>query len=140
MASDVAKTLKPTGRFHPVAEYSATLPSHYYCAPEIYQREKEEIFFKSWQYAGALEDLQKPGDYVTSRIFDQQILVLRAKDGDLRAFYNVCMHRGHILAEGKGNKTVITCPFHAWSYDTTGALKPPAMPRTWPVSGSKISG
>ena len=123
MASDAAKPLKPTGKFHPVAECSATLPSHYYRAPDIYEREKEEIFFKSWQYAGALEDLQQPGDYVTSRIFDQQILVLRARDGELRAFYNVCMHRGHILAEGKGNKTIITCPFHAWSYDTTRALK-----------------
>ena len=48
---------------------------------------------------------------------------MRAKDGRLRAFYNVCMHRGHVLAEGHGNKSIFTCPFHAWSYDTTGALK-----------------
>ena len=49
--------------------------------------------------------------------------MVRARDGRLRAFHNVCMHRGHVLAEGKGNKTIFTCPFHAWSYDTTGALK-----------------
>ena len=123
MASQAVPSDQPTGRFHPVAEYSATLPSHYYCDPAIHEREKEEIFFKAWQYAGALEDLQNPGDYVTSKLFDQELVVVREKDGALRAFYNVCMHRGHILAEGKGNKTIFTCPFHAWAYDTTGALK-----------------
>lgn len=67
--------------------------------------------------------MQSAGDYITADILDQKILVSRGKDGALRAFYNVCMHRGHILAEGKGNKTIFTCPLHAWSYDTTGALK-----------------
>lgn len=123
MASQSVPTDKPTGTFHPIAEYSATLPSHYYCDPAIHELEKEKIFYRAWQYSGALEDLQNPGDYVTSKLFDQQLLVVRAKSGELRAFYNVCMHRGHILAEGKGNKTIFTCPFHAWSYDTTGALK-----------------
>ncbi len=102
---------------------SATLPGHYYCEPAIFAREADEIFFRSWQFVGFTFDLRNAGDYITADLLDQKILVVRGKDGNLRAFYNVCMHRGHILAEGSGNKTIFTCPFHAWSYDTTGALK-----------------
>ena len=110
-------------QFHPDPEQSATLPGYYYYDSDIYEREKQEIWFKTWQFVGYIYDLQSAGDYITADILDQKILVSRGKDGTLRAFYNVCMHRGHILAEGKGNKTIFTCPFHAWSYDTTGALK-----------------
>ena len=112
-----------TSLFHPDPERSATLPGSYYFDPGIYAREVEEIWFKTWQFVGYARDLARPGDYVTADLLDQKILVSRGKDGRLRAFHNVCMHRGHVLAEGKGNKTVFTCPFHAWSYDTTGALK-----------------
>ena len=110
-------------RFRREAERSGTLPAHYYFDPEIFAREKEEIWFKTWQFVGYLSDLEQPGDYITADLLDQKILIVRGKDRRLRAFYNVCMHRGHILAEGKGNKTILTCPFHAWSYDTTGALR-----------------
>ncbi len=121
--SNAATKLEPTGKFHPIAEVSATLPSRYYFDPAIYRREQDAIFFKSWQLAGYRHDLAEPGAYVTADVFDQKIVVVRGKDGVLRAFYNVCMHRGHTLAEGKGSKTILTCPFHAWSYDTAGALK-----------------
>ena len=110
-------------RFTPDPDTSATLPARYYFDPDIYRREAEEIFFKTWQFVGFTSDLEKPGDYITAEILDQKVFVVRARDGRLRAFHNVCMHRGHVLAEGKGNKTIFTCPFHAWSYDTTGALK-----------------
>ena len=110
-------------RFGADPERSATLPAYYFYDPEIYQREKEEVFYKTWQFAGYLSDLQTQGDYITAEIIDQKILVVRGKDQRLRAFHNVCMHRGHVLAEGSGNKSIFTCPFHAWSYDTTGELK-----------------
>ncbi|MSP51942.1 MAG: aromatic ring-hydroxylating dioxygenase subunit alpha [Alphaproteobacteria bacterium] len=116
-------TPRPTGKFHPVAEVSATLPAHYYFDPAIFAREREEIFFKSWQLVGYRDAVAKAGSYFTAELFDQKLLVIRGKDGKLRAFYNVCMHRGHVLAEGHGEKSIFTCPFHAWSYDTTGALK-----------------
>ena len=110
-------------RYSPDPDSALTLPSHYYHDPEIYRRELEEIWFKTWQYVGFVHDLAEPGDYISDRIVDQQVFVICAKSGELRAFYNVCMHRGHILVEGKGSKTILTCPFHAWSYDTHGALK-----------------
>ncbi len=110
-------------RFTPDPDTSATLPARYYFDRDIHRREAEEIFYKTWQFVGFTFDLEQPGDYITGEIFDQKVLVVRGKDGELKAFHNVCMHRGHILAEGKGNKTIFTCPFHAWSYDTNGALK-----------------
>jgi len=110
-------------RFDPDPEKSGTLPGHYFIDPAIYQREIEEIFFKTWQFVGWSHDVKEPGSYFTADLLDQKILVTRGKDNKLCAFYNVCMHRGHILAEGKGSKAVFTCPFHAWSYDATGALK-----------------
>lgn len=110
-------------KFGPDALNSATLPPHYYFDPAIFAAEREKIFLKTWQYAGLREDVPKPGDYFTAEIQDQKIFVTRGKDGRLRAFHNVCMHRGHILVEGKGSKAIFTCPFHAWSYDATGALK-----------------
>ena len=113
----------PKFRFGADPEHSATLPAYYFYDPEIYEREKEEVFYKTWQFVGFLKDLAQPGDYITAEIIDQKILVVRGKDSELRAFYNVRMHRGHVLAEGIGNKTIFTCPFHAWSYDTTGELK-----------------
>ena len=117
-----AQTLR-TERYSPEAEHALTLPSHYYYDPDIYEREKEVIWYKTWQFVGFEQQLPEPGDYLADKILDQQIFVIRAKTGELRAFYNVCMHRGHILVEGSGNKTILTCPFHAWSYDTHGALK-----------------
>ena len=110
-------------RFRREPELSGTLPASYYVDPEIFEREKEEIWFKTWQFVGYTVDLKEPGDYITADILDQKIFVVRGKDGALRAFYNVCMHRGHILVEGKGNRTIFTCPFHAWSYDAEGNLK-----------------
>ena len=104
-------------------DHAVTLPSHYYWDREIFARESEEIWFKTWQFAGHLIDLREPGDYLTADILDQKVLLVRGKDRRLRGFYNVCMHRGHVLAEGRGNKSIYTCPFHAWSYDTTGELK-----------------
>ena len=120
MSQAVARSKHP---FRPEPEYSGTLPSYYYWDPEIYEREKEEIWFKTWQLVGHTIDLTEPGDYFTADILDQKILVCLGKDREIRAFYNVCMHRGHVLAEGKGCKNIFTCPFHAWSYDLTGALK-----------------
>ena len=122
-AMPASKIRPPLATFSSDPEHSGTLPAHYYYDPDIYAREREAIFFKTWQFVGFAFELAEPGDYLTADIIDQKVFVVRGKDRRLHAFYNVCMHRGHILLEGSGSKTVITCPFHAWSYDTTGALK-----------------
>lgn len=122
MTAYVAEVSERT-RFRREPELSGTLPASYYFDPEIFEREKEEIWFKTWQFVGYTFDLKEAGDYITADILDQKIFVVCGKDGELRAFFNVCMHRGHVLVEGKGNRTIFTCPFHAWSYDSEGTLK-----------------
>ena len=122
MAMTAAQNVR-VEKFSPDADYALTLPSHYYYDPEIFAREKEEIWFKTWQLVGFTSELAEPGDYITDRVIDQEVFVIRTKKGELRAFYNVCTHRGHILVEGRGNKLILTCPFHAWSFDPEGKLK-----------------
>ncbi len=103
--------------------HSFTLPARYYTARDIFEREKEAIFFRSWQYVGHAEELSEVGSYITASVLDQGIFVARGKDGELRAFYNVCSHRAHELLRGAGRARVITCPYHAWSYRLTGELR-----------------
>lgn len=107
------------------ANTSFTLPSSWYVDPDIYEREKEAIFYRTWQYIAHKSMFDNPGDYVTVKICDQNVFVIMGKDGELRAFYNVCRHRAHeLLSEPHGNvKSVIVCPYHAWSYEREGQLR-----------------
>ena len=112
-----------TSSFSDDPHHSATLPASWYYDPDIFASEKEAIFCGTWQFVGYSADLTNAGDYITAEILDQKVFVIRGKDGNLRGFYNVCMHRGHTLLEGNGQASFITCPFHAWTYDPQGALR-----------------
>jgi choline monooxygenase len=102
---------------------TGTLPGWVYTDPAFFAREAEEIHFRSWHYAGCLDELQEPGDYVTASILDQSVIVIRDKNGELGGFYNVCQHRAHELLRGRGKARIITCPYHAWSYGTDGHFR-----------------
>lgn len=102
------------------AAASQTLPGWAYTDPKLFEREREAIHFRSWHYAGTTQELVKPGDYLTARILDQTIIVVRGKDAALRGFYNVCQHRAHELLRGRGRVQMITCPYHAWTYGIDG--------------------
>jgi len=102
---------------------SYTLPARYYLDDSIHALEMEAIFYRQWWYAGHVSQVSKSGDYLTTDIGDQSILVTRDKENALRAFYNVCQHRGHELVKGVGNAKVIVCPYHAWAYELNGDLK-----------------
>ncbi|MCY4313928.1 MAG: Rieske (2Fe-2S) protein, partial [Gammaproteobacteria bacterium] len=102
---------------------SYTMPARFYTDPAVYELEMEKIFFCSWIYVGHVSQLRAPGDYLTAKINDQDLLVIRSHSGELRAFYNVCAHRGHELLYGQGSINLIVCPYHAWSYDFDGNLK-----------------
>ncbi len=111
------------GAFAEVAQESFTLPSRYYLEPEIHAQEIHKIFQRSWLYAGHVTDLPDEGSYLTEDLAGQPILIVRAKDGQIRAFFNVCQHRGHILLSGRGRlKGRIVCPYHAWCYGFDGTL------------------
>ncbi len=105
----------------PAASY--TMPSELYTSSAVHEHEKAAIFYQSWQYAGHQSQITKVGDYLTVKIHQQNIIVLRDHDQQLKAFYNVCQHRGHELLSGNGNTQMIVCPYHAWSYSLDGELK-----------------
>jgi choline monooxygenase len=110
------------GRFSPIAEESYTLPADYYYNPEIFEREREAIWFKTWQYVCSDQELPEVGSFFSTKILDQPVVVVRDKDQSVKAFYNVCKHRGHLLVEGCGRSRALRCPFHAWTYATDGKL------------------
>ncbi len=122
MDHDQATTMLE-GRFGQNAEYSWMLPTKYYTDPSIFEREKETIFFKGWQFAGHMEEFEGVGSYSIFDFFDQSIILIRCSDEQIRGFYNVCMHRGHELLKGSGVVKRIICPYHAWSYDIDGNLR-----------------
>ena len=101
---------------------SYTMPARFYVSPEIYNMEKEAIFYKTWHYAGHVSQVAEKRSYFTTKIHEQNVFVTRGQDDKIRAFYNVCAHRGHELLEGAGRKSVITCPYHAWAFDFEGNL------------------
>ena len=101
---------------------ATALPNRYYTDPSVFIEEKEKIIYKTWQYVGHVSSIKNPGDYITVQIVDQSIIVLRDKDSQLRAFYNVCQHRAHELLEDRGNIQVIVCPYHTWTYQLSGEL------------------
>jgi nitrite reductase/ring-hydroxylating ferredoxin subunit len=113
------------GRFSVSTSNAWTLPAPYYYAPEVYEAEKEAIFFKSWRFLGHVTELAEPGDYLTEDICGVGVFVIRGRDRSLRGFHNVCRHRAHrLLAARKGNvKAVITCPYHSWAYGLDGKLR-----------------
>jgi carnitine monooxygenase subunit len=113
------------GRFDPDPDRSFNMPAAYYSDPDIFEREKQAIFFRSWRFVGHTTEIDRPGDYLTQDICGQNVFVLRGHDRQLRAFYNVCQHRAHELVSGrKGNLgAVVTCPYHAWAYGLDGALR-----------------
>ena len=100
------------------------LDSAYYADPGIFERERERVFARTWQLLGPASQVAAPGTYVSAEIAGLKVFALRGRDGVLRAFRNVCRHRGaRILPEGTGTCDTLRCPYHQWLYEDTGALK-----------------
>ncbi len=100
-----------------------TLPGRDYHAPEVYELDRERVFAAGWMCVGREEQVPSPGDYLTREIVDEPIFVIRDKSGRLRVFANSCRHRGTRLLDGEGVvRSVIKCPYHAWTYAFDGAL------------------
>ena len=94
-----------------------------YHSREIFELERERIFHRKWFCVGREELASQVGDYFTVDIIDESIVVVRTKSGGLRAFHNVCRHRGTRLCDGAGRlRAVIEWPYHAWAYSLDGEL------------------
>ena len=105
-----------------------TLPFAWYTDPEILRLEQERIFRRSWHYAGHLGQLPETGSRFAARAGDVPVVVVRDEADEVRAFLNVCRHRGSVLVEGEGRGATIQCPYHAWTYGLDGSLR--AAPRS----------
>lgn len=101
-----------------------TLPGRYYTEQNVFDLEMQHIFSKRWICVARAEDLPEGGNFVTSQVGTESVIVLRGRDGELRAFLNVCRHRGaRLCLEQKGTvKRALQCMYHAWTYGLDGKL------------------
>ncbi|MDE3176980.1 MAG: aromatic ring-hydroxylating dioxygenase subunit alpha [Pseudomonadota bacterium] len=105
----------------PAAE-ARTMPPAYYTSESFLNLEREEIFRKEWICLGHVAEISKPGDYFTTEIVGEQLLVTHGADGKIRVLSNVCRHRANVVAKDKGNRKRFVCSYHAWTYADDGAL------------------
>lgn len=98
------------------------LPPAIYHSPEILNLEIDRIFHSEWLCLGRTTEMPKPGDFICRDIVDSPVFAIRQKDGSIKAFANVCLHRSACLLSGDGHVSRISCPYHSWTYDLDGRL------------------
>lgn len=110
------------------------LPAWTYNSDELFSLECDTLFRQYWQIVGHVNDIPNAGDYLTFDIVGERALVIRDKSGAINAFHNLCRHRAsRVVAGERGNcPGVITCPFHAWSYELDGKLRAAAKASSFP--------
>jgi choline monooxygenase len=107
----------------PLAEAS-TIPAGWYTDPRVTALERRAVFAGTWQLAARLDQLAAPGQYVTTEIAGEPLVLVRGDDGVLRAFFNVCRHHAAaVMTEPAGRAQHLRCPYHGWTYGLDGALK-----------------
>ncbi len=99
-----------------------TLPSSLYTEDGAFVAEKIAIFSRTWQVVGHRDQIKNPGDYFTTDLVDEPLLLVRGNDGRVRGFYNVCRHRAGPPAEGCGTRKLFRCGYHGWTYALDGSL------------------
>jgi len=110
---------------------SQTLPPACYTDHDFYRFEQEALFNHEWLCVGREDQVKNPGDYFTTQIIGEPILITRTRDRALKAMSAVCQHRAMLVAEGAGNTRGFVCPYHHWVYALDGTLvNAPAMERT----------
>src|ERR1041385_7705013 len=111
---------KTAATFQPGAK---TLPQRYFVSPKIFAEELQKIFATRWVLVGHQSQLAKPGDYFLAEVAGESLIVAKDQRSTIRAFYNVCRHRGSRLCEEQnGHAAAIQCPYHSWTYALDGRL------------------
>ncbi|WP_165855652.1 aromatic ring-hydroxylating oxygenase subunit alpha [Marinobacter sp. JSM 1782161] len=112
-------------------ESADTLPPLCYTDPEFYEFEKEALFNHEWLCLGRADQIPEAGDYFTTTIIGEPLIVARNRAGDIKVMSAVCQHRAMLVAEGQGNTRAFLCPYHHWAYSLDGDLiGAPEMERT----------
>jgi choline monooxygenase len=124
MAPPLDEVIREYRRDAPLAEAS-TIPADWYTDPRVLELERHTVFAGSWQVAGRIEQLQKPGQYVTcDTACGEPIVLVRGGDEVLRGFFNVCRHHAAaVVTAAEGSAGHLRCPYHGWTYSLEGALK-----------------
>ena len=107
----------------PRLEHASTLPARFYFDAEVLAAEQRQVFGRTWQLAGRLDQVRDAGQYFTATVGDEPVLVVRGNDGVLRAMSNVCRHRAGPIARGEGKRPVLQCGYHGWTYSLDGRLR-----------------
>ncbi len=109
------------------------LPAWTYHSEALFQLEREEIFLTHWQVAGHISDIPAPGDWLSFDLMGERALIIRGQDGQVRAFMNLCRHRGARVVDGAQGKCrgALVCPFHGWVYNLDGSLRGVSRPDTF---------
>jgi len=103
---------------------ASTIPSSWYTDKDLYDLELKSVFSNSWQLAARLDQLTQPGQYVTTDVAGEPVVVVRGNDGVLRGFFNVCRHHAAaVMTEPHGQAAHLRCPYHGWTYSLEGELK-----------------
>lgn len=112
-----------------------TLAPWTYQNRELLELEIETIFRRNWYFVGHVNDIPNKGDYLTFKALGEHVVVIRGADSTIRAFHNVCRHRGsRVVKNERGNcKNAIVCPFHGWTYQLNGALKNIPQPESFKI-------
>jgi len=101
-----------------------TIPSSWYTNDHLYQLELKNVFAHSWQMVARLDQLNEPGQYITTDVAGEPIVVVRGNDNVLRGFFNVCRHHAAaVMTEPEGKASQLRCPYHGWTYSLSGELK-----------------
>jgi phenylpropionate dioxygenase-like ring-hydroxylating dioxygenase large terminal subunit len=122
MARASTSTSALPGLEHPLEE-GWTLPASWYSDDSVAAAERESIFARSWQYACPAEHVAEPGSFAATQAGHVPVVVTRDRGGVLRAFVNVCRHRGSVIARENGCRETLQCPYHAWTYELDGSLR-----------------
>jgi Rieske 2Fe-2S family protein len=123
IGSEVDGGTGPAPEPGPSHELPSTLPARDYYDEAIFALETERIFHRSWFCVGREEEIPAPGDFLVREVTGESLVVARDESRTLRAFYNVCRHRGTRLCEGEGSAgRAFVCPYHAWTYALDGRL------------------
>jgi choline monooxygenase len=107
----------------PLAQAS-TIPAAWYVDARIAELERLAVFSKTWQLVARTEQVRTPGQFVSTNVAGEPIVVVRGNDGALRAFYNVCRHHAAaVVTQPCGQASLLHCPYHGWNYGLDGSLK-----------------
>lgn len=99
------------------------IPAHVYNDREIFELEKERVFSRAWVFVGHESEIARPGDYVVRRVLEDSFIVTRDETGEIRAHFNMCLHRGMQVCRAEmGNASHFRCPYHGWSYRNDGRI------------------